>query len=103
MIYADVMGAQRLQKILNLCCSYPIVLQEHLQGSKQTERLQRFIHQDDLLTMEQMSNKPNFIISKLAKEIRLIKETANFSSRVINHSNSLSIDIIGETNNDVLH
>ena len=47
-IYSDVIGHQRLQKILNLCCSYPVVLQEHLQGLKQTERLSSFIHRDDL-------------------------------------------------------
>lgn len=80
-VNSDSIGRKRVERICHLICAFPIVLQEHLQGFHGSTGLGQLIENSEIEDLERVSNKPYFIASKLAREIRQIDECVAFSSR----------------------
>jgi predicted membrane chloride channel (bestrophin family) len=80
-LYGDVIKASRVERILNLLCAFPLVLQEHVQGLRHSTELQNLLPLSEICDLDRVSNRPYFIITKISREVRLIEECAAFTSR----------------------
>lgn len=80
-IYSDVIGDQRVERILHLLCAFPIVLQDYVQGFRSLKYVDEFLSPSDRADLEKVTNGPLFIVNKLSREVRTIPETVNFTSR----------------------
>jgi putative membrane protein len=75
MIYSALITKQQLEKIFNLSCAFPIVLQEHLCASdSKFDLLKSFMTEDEILTMCKVSNRPYYILCKLTKEVAGLRD-----------------------------
>jgi predicted membrane chloride channel (bestrophin family) len=80
-VYADTMDASKVERLLNLLCAFPIVLQEHIQGFLSPKLLKDYLSESDQQRIDRVTNRPFFILNKLAKEVRTIPDSVNFTSR----------------------
>ena len=63
------------------CVSYLSVLQEHVQGFRQPTELSNLLPLEEICELDRVTNRPYFIINKISREIRLIKDCPLFTSR----------------------
>jgi hypothetical protein len=62
-------------------CLYRTVLQEHVQGFRQPTELSNLLPLSEICELDRVTNRPYFIINKISREIRGIKECASFTAR----------------------
>lgn len=80
-LYSDIIKVVGLERILHLLCVFPIVLQEHVQGFRNTRQLSQFLSVEDLHAIDRVTNRPYFVINKISQELKLIPESLAFTSR----------------------
>lgn len=80
-VYSDVMSVTQVERILHLLVAFPVVLQEYVQGFRQTALLHGLMSDDEIRDIDRVTNRPYFIINRLAKEVRSIPDSAQFTSR----------------------
>lgn len=81
LVFGDVIGKVRVERLLHLVCSFPIALHEHVQGFHDKGALLAHLSEDEVATMARVTNKPLFVCAKLAFEVRSVAECARFSPR----------------------
>ena len=57
------------------------MLQEHVQGFRQPTELTNLLTMAEILELDRVTNRPFYIISKISKEIRHIKDCIGFTPR----------------------
>lgn len=81
-VYGDVMGNAAVSRMLLLLCVFPMVLQEHVQGFRHSDKeLSAYLSKEELSEIERVTNRPFFLINKIHREVRKIPETSEFTSR----------------------
>jgi predicted membrane chloride channel (bestrophin family) len=71
----------QIERIFHLLIAFPLVLQEYVQGFRQTHALIGLLNKQELLDIDRVTNRPFYIINRLAKEVRSIADTPIFTSR----------------------
>lgn len=80
-IYSDSMQSSQMLRIVHLLCAFPVVLQEHTQGFCKPEKLKGLLTTQEIRLINQMTNRPFYVINLLSKEIRLIPDSVSFTPR----------------------
>jgi predicted membrane chloride channel (bestrophin family) len=80
-IYSDAMGEGQVEKILHLLCAFPVVLQDHVQGFRSPALIAEYLTEEDRVDIERVTNRPLFLVNKLAHQLRCISDSATFTSR----------------------
>ena len=57
------------------------VLQEHVQGFRDPIVLSNLLPVDEIIALDGITNRPLFIVNKLTRELRSIKDGPSFTSR----------------------
>jgi ion channel-forming bestrophin family protein len=81
MIYSDIAKSARVERIFHLLCAFPLILQEHVQGFRHPSQLTSLLSLPEIRELDRVTNRPYYILNKISKEIRLIPECPEFSSR----------------------
>jgi predicted membrane chloride channel (bestrophin family) len=68
-VYGDVLGSERVTRLMHLLCALPMVLQEHVQGFRHTMELDQYLTKADLSAMSNVTNRPYFVVCKIADEV----------------------------------
>ena len=69
-VYGDVIGNAAVSRMLLLLCVFPMILQEHVQGFRHSDKeLSEFLSQQELREIERVTNRPYFLINKIHKEV----------------------------------
>ena len=69
-MYGDVLGSDRVTRLMHLLCALPMVLQEHVQGFRHMAELEQYMTKEDLRAMSSVTNRPYFVVCKIADEVR---------------------------------
>ncbi|CAM9284102.1 unnamed protein product, partial [Phaeothamnion confervicola] len=81
-LYTDVIGARGVQRISNLLCAFPIILQEHLQGFKHPAVWSSLLEAAEAEELAKTHvNRPLWVANKLGKEVRKITYGDDWTSR----------------------
>jgi predicted membrane chloride channel (bestrophin family) len=80
-MYSDAIKPAGVERILHLLCAFPLVLQEHVQGYRQPAELSSLLSAEEIQQLDRVTNRPYFIISKISRELRLIKDCEGFTAR----------------------
>lgn len=80
-VYSDMVPEDRLERMLHLLIAFPVVLQEYVQGFRQPEQLRGLMSDEEIRDLDTVTNRPFFIINRLAKEVRRIPESEYFTTR----------------------
>jgi predicted membrane chloride channel (bestrophin family) len=80
-IYSNALTAPKVERILLLLCAFPKVLQEHVQGFDVPSQYAKFLSPTDMRDIERVTNRPNFILTKMMKELSTIREVGFFTAR----------------------
>ena len=57
------------------------MLQEHVQGFRQPTELSNLLPLEEICELDRVTNRPYFIVNKISREIRSIKECPAFTAR----------------------
>ena len=69
-VYGDVMGNAAVSRMLLLLCVFPMVLQEHVQGFRHSDKeLSAYLSKEELSEIERVTNRPFFLINKIHREV----------------------------------
>eukprot|EP00611_Tribonema_gayanum_P013965 TRINITY_DN2521_c0_g1_i2.p2 TRINITY_DN2521_c0_g1~~TRINITY_DN2521_c0_g1_i2.p2 ORF type:complete len:320 (-),score=125.52 TRINITY_DN2521_c0_g1_i2:926-1885(-) len=81
-VYGDVLGRRSIMRIAQLLCVFPHVLQEHLQGYKDSALYANLVSEEELRVLATTTcNRPLLLVNTLAKECVKIPYGDNWSSR----------------------
>mmetsp|Transcript_3318 Transcript_3318/g.4262 ORF Transcript_3318/g.4262 Transcript_3318/m.4262 type:complete len:419 (+) Transcript_3318:163-1419(+) len=80
-LYKDEIGKSNRKRLTNLICAFPIILQEHLKGVRQPHRTEYFLDSDDFCDLGRASNRPLCLVNKMAKVVKSVKYTEDYTSR----------------------
>lgn len=80
-MYSEHMKTTNVEKLLHLCCAYPICLQEYVQGFRQPKILEELLSKEDILAIDRLTNRPYYITNLMAKELLKIDLSERFTGR----------------------
>eukprot|EP01041_Mallomonas_annulata_P006539 gene6539-13233_t len=80
-VYSDAMSSTQLERIFHLLIAFPLVLQEYVQGFHQPTHLSGLMTEQEVHDIDRVTNRPYFVINRLAKEVRMIPDSPTFTSR----------------------
>jgi putative membrane protein len=81
-LYRDDLGEERILRIGKLLAVFPLILEEHLKGFKDTSMYKHLLAKNELQELEQTRyNRPLYIVDLLGKEARAIAYSESWSSR----------------------
>ena len=85
LLYSDVITASQIEKIFNLSCAFPTILEKHLRGvplDRECAVQKMFLSSDEMKALKTMSNRPYFIVARMSKVVSEITDDGSrFTSR----------------------